>query len=309
MGIYDPEKKKTLPFGREAAEDKPRKKAETIKPVPEGMVRVAAVQAASAFGKPLENVQKFSKLIRQAARKGARIVVLPEAALTGYADLENEIVWAEDAAGEGFKDVSKAAETVDGESVHAFSILAKELGIYLTAPFIEKDKGKYYVSAVLLDPSGKIALHHRKAVLWHTADGEFATPGPEDPPVVDTPFGRIGVMICRDMHRLPEIFVRKKVDIVLHCAAFYGQNFETYLMSNKYVRFFREGGMHLVLANWTPEKKTWWQGYGMSRVMAPDGKLLARAKNDLAAEVVTADIPRKGAAAVLPKASKKNQTR
>jgi apolipoprotein N-acyltransferase len=48
------------------------------------MVRVAAVQCSSDLGDVAANTAKLTALIREAAANGAKIVVLPEAAISGY---------------------------------------------------------------------------------------------------------------------------------------------------------------------------------------------------------------------------------
>ncbi len=307
LGVYDPEFKEILRIGdtrpppgvkpvprpdatlRPAPENSPG--ARRPSPVPPAHVRVAAIQFCSEFGKPGTNRKALLPIIQQAAEHNAQIVVLPEACIPGYADLTNEIYWTEGEAGPGFRQVREVAEAADGESFQIFSRVARKLRIYLTLPLIEKVDDRFYVTVILIGPEGRPVLHHRKHMLWVVADPSFASEGPADPPVVDTPFGRIGVMICYDMHVLPRIFAEKEVDLVLHSAAFYGPNFEGYLRANKFTKKFTEHSMHLVLANWSVKKAPEWSGYGMSRVLRADGRLLSRARHDLGNNIVIADLP------------------
>src|SRR4051794_10250614 len=57
------------------------------------LVRVAAVQCPSDLGQTARNTAKLSELIRQAAQKGARIIVLPEAAVSGYLSQDLKTNW------------------------------------------------------------------------------------------------------------------------------------------------------------------------------------------------------------------------
>src|SRR5215216_212654 len=57
-------------------------------------VRVAAVQCSSDLGKVAANTTKLTALIKEAAAKGAKIVVLPEAAITGYLSQDLKTNWA-----------------------------------------------------------------------------------------------------------------------------------------------------------------------------------------------------------------------
>src|SRR5262245_5260390 len=47
-------------------------------------VKVAAIQCSSDLGAIEANREKLTKLIEEAAGNGAKIIVLPEAAVTGY---------------------------------------------------------------------------------------------------------------------------------------------------------------------------------------------------------------------------------
>ncbi|MHC4505016.1 MAG: carbon-nitrogen hydrolase family protein, partial [Planctomycetota bacterium] len=196
--------------------------------------RVAAVQFHSVMGEPSRNRERLVPMVERAAAGGAKIVVLPEAAVPGYADLSTDTFWSKDDVREkGYLPVHAFAEAVPGPSTEFFSPLADRLDIYLTVPIIEKAEGKYYNTVVLLAPDGGTSAHHRKYNLWTVADSSWASSGPKRATVVDTEHGRIGLMICYDMHALLGEFGRAKADIVLHSVAFYGPNtrswFETTL--------------------------------------------------------------------------------
>jgi len=98
-------------------------------------------------------------------------------------------------------------------------------------------------------------------------------------------------MICRDMKVVPELLDGRGVNWVLHCAGFYGPNCEAYLASPKYLRHLLENGCHIIVANWSVQERSWWQGYGMSRIIARDVTVRARAVHDLGDEVLIADLP------------------
>jgi len=167
---------------------------------------VAAVQAASEFGEPEKNREKLSELVKWAAYQGAQVVVLPETAVTGYMSDDLKKTWR---AGdrpltpglEGI-DPKDAAETVPGPSTRFFGKLARQMGIYLTVPLLEADRktGQYYNTVVLLGPDGGILIHYRKVNPWPWAEQGWASEGNLGHPVVDSPFGRLGVLICFDIH-------------------------------------------------------------------------------------------------------------
>lgn len=149
-------------------------------------VTIACCQLALAVGDKDGNRAKARAAITGAAAKGARVVVLPELASTGYMfdDIE---------------ELRAAAEPLDGPTVTEWANLARELDLIIVAGFPETgDDGAVYNSAVLVDGTG-IRAHYRKAHLWNREKEDLFTPGSGLPPVVDTAVGRVGIMICYDL--------------------------------------------------------------------------------------------------------------
>jgi predicted amidohydrolase len=78
---------------------------------PPPAVRVAAVQFHSVMGDPEGNRRRLVPLVERAAAAGAKVVVLPECAVPGYADLTNDVFWTSAEGGEeGCLPVSEVAE-------------------------------------------------------------------------------------------------------------------------------------------------------------------------------------------------------
>lgn len=239
------------------------------------------------MGEVERNRAGLAVLVRRAAAGGAKIVVLPEAAISGYADLERDCFWSRtDPPASGCRFAGAVAEGADGVSVRFFSSIARECGIYLTVPFVERAGNVYYNTVVLLGPDGTTRIHYRKQHLWTVADPSWVEPGDRGTPVIDTEYGRIGVMICYDFNYLLPEFAAQRADIVLHCVAWYGPWFEP-----RFNRRVKEAGVTLVLANWTfPDPKEW-RGPGGTRVIGPDGNEIVRAPVDTENDIVYADLP------------------
>src|SRR4051812_11423520 len=111
-----------------------------ISPPPK-TVSVAAIQCSSDLGDVAANTTKLTELIKQAAANSAKIIVLPEAAATGYLSQDLKTNWQ--IPGRPIESVFKGldpapfAEPVPGPATKHFCALAKELGIYLTIPLVE----------------------------------------------------------------------------------------------------------------------------------------------------------------------------
>lgn len=254
---------------------------------------VAAIQFHSRMGDVEGNLARIEQIVERAAAQGARICVLPECAIPGYADLADDVFWSKSDE-EGFMSVRGVAEPVPGPSTARLARLADRLDVYLTAPLIERayegGEERFYNTAVLLGPDGGVRGHYRKRIEWTVADTYWMTAGPERVAVVDTEYGRLGLMICRDVHRVLRELGDAGADIVLHCVAWYGPNsdgwFDVVLS-----RMVREAGVTLVLANWTFPEDPGWSGFGLSRVIGADGSALARCRRDVGEEIVLVEVP------------------
>ena len=146
--------------------------------------RVACAQIPLLIGDIAANQSAAAAAIETAARDGAQIVVLPELASSGY-------VFADRA------ELASLAETRDGPSVTGWVNLAESWGVTIVAGFPEAAGDQIYNSAVIVDPTGVLGFY-RKAHLWDTENNVFDR-GDDLPLLVDTPHGRLGVMICYDL--------------------------------------------------------------------------------------------------------------
>ncbi|HEU5421134.1 MAG TPA: nitrilase-related carbon-nitrogen hydrolase [Streptosporangiaceae bacterium] len=149
------------------------------------LVRVAACQVGLAVGKVVGNRSAALRAALRAADEGARIIVLPELTPSGYVF-------------ESAAEARALAEPADGPTVTEWADLAARRHLVIVGGFAELGAdGQVYNSSVLADPAGVRAVY-RKVHLWD-AESDFFVPGSEPPPVVDTEFGRIAMMVCYDV--------------------------------------------------------------------------------------------------------------
>ena len=244
------------------------------------------------MGKVSLNRQMLSELITNAAAQGAKICVLPECALQGYMNPRTDKKWSKDPAPEvGDLAVSVVAENVPGPSTRHFAALAKQLEIYIALPLIESADGAYYNSLILFSPKGEIAAKHRKHALWPPGDASWASEGKGPAAVAATPYGRLGLMVCYDVHEMPAKLKDAHADIVLYAVGWYGPSeiFFTELFPRRYIV---PNGFSVVAANWSGVAgETEWDGLGYSCVIDKRGVTLAMAKTTTGAEIVIADLP------------------
>jgi predicted amidohydrolase len=139
-------------------------------------VVVACCQLAPSIGELDANRARARDAIVDAADRGAQVVVLPELLNSGY--------------------------VFEGLEV------AHERGLVVVGGVCEREGETLWNTAVIVDPSGLRAAY-RKAHLWDR-EGRVFCAGDGPPPVVDTAYGRIGVVVCYDLEfpewmRLPAL--------------------------------------------------------------------------------------------------------
>lgn len=161
-----------------------------------------------------EHRQALEVYIRQAAARGAEMVVTPEFSIVGYPDIP-ELPPEEDEY-QNPEQLAPYTETVPGPTTAYFGNLARELHVFLHVGFAERDEatGKFYNTIVALNPQGEIAAKYRKMNLYE-GERRFLEPGTQ-PTTYESPFGRVGIMICADVYsRFPaEVYRRAGVNVL-----------------------------------------------------------------------------------------------
>jgi predicted amidohydrolase len=146
-------------------------------------VRIAVAQYEPRVGSLQANRSAAVAWATRAAEQGAQLIVLPELASSGY-------VFSQEA------EAAALSEPADGPTVAALREVCAAHGCYVVCGLNERAERARHNSAVLVGPQGHIATY-RKVHLFHDEQSWFA-PGAELP-LVDLPFGRLGMIVCFDM--------------------------------------------------------------------------------------------------------------
>ncbi|EJL09110.1 nitrilase-related carbon-nitrogen hydrolase [Pseudomonas chlororaphis] len=159
-------------------------------------LKVACQQIAPRVGELDYNRNLGQRAIREAAAEGAQVVVLPELVQSGYVFTDRQEALA-------------LSEALDGPTLTLWKALAAELQVVIVGGFCERlNAGQVANSAALVEPEGQVTVY-RKAHLWDREKLVF-TVGDQPPPVVETRFGAIAMLICYDLEfpewvRLPAL--------------------------------------------------------------------------------------------------------
>jgi beta-ureidopropionase len=161
-------------------------------------VKIAGVQFVGNVDREA-NVQTAIRMVREAARQGARIVCLSELFNTMYFCVETR------------REYFDWAEPIPGPTIERMAAVARETGIVLIAPIFERaPDGRFYNAAAVIDPDGRVIGKYRKSSIpfmdvarsTEPRGNEkfYFEPGDLGFPTFATPFGRIGILICYDRH-------------------------------------------------------------------------------------------------------------
>ncbi|HEY7424907.1 MAG TPA: nitrilase-related carbon-nitrogen hydrolase [Gemmataceae bacterium] len=162
-------------------------------------VRVAVAQAAPVMFDTQRSLQKLADFTAQAANLGARLVVFPEAFISGYPkghDFGVSVGIRSPQGRDEFQRLFESAINVPGASTAFLGQVAKEQDVHLVVGVMEKEGGTLYCTALVFAPDGRLLGKHRKLmptamerVIWGSGDGSTL-------PVLPTKLGKIGTVIC-----------------------------------------------------------------------------------------------------------------
>ncbi len=164
---------------------------------------VAAVQAASIPFDRQATIDKALGLVQEAASMGARLVLFPEAFVSGYPSglsFGTVIGKRSDAGRRLWGRYWESAVEVPGPATEKLAAAAREAGLYLAMGVIERDtqgsRGTLYCTLLYFGPDGRLLGKHRKLkptaaerFIWGEGDGSTL-------PVLETSLGKIGGLIC-----------------------------------------------------------------------------------------------------------------
>lgn len=263
-------------------------------------VKVAAVQCSSDLGDVAGNTRKLTKLVEEAAGNGAKIIVLPEASITGYLSQDLKTNWHLKgrplAAGFVGKDPAAFAEAVPGKSTRHFANLAKRLGVYLTVPLVEVERvgdaePRYFNTVCLVAPTGEMVAHYRKLTPWPHPEQSWATPGGDrGVQTFDTEYGRVGLAICFDIHTILELYRPQHIWTLLYPIAWVDNEHPAEWFWHTLPARVGPFDHYVIGANWSVDHEQPWRGFGFSTILAPGGKVAATAHSLHGSEIVYATI-------------------
>jgi nitrilase len=166
-------------------------------------VKVAVIQAAPVLFNREATLEKACRLVHEAERNGAKIILFPEAFVPAYPRGLSFGMVVGSRSKEGrhqWQRYWENAVDVPGPATQVLAEAAREAGVYLAMGVIERDsefsRGTLYCTLLYFGPNGQLLGKHRKLkptgserMIWGEGDGSTLT-------VVNTEYGKIGGLIC-----------------------------------------------------------------------------------------------------------------
>lgn len=230
-------------------------------------MRVAAIQFAPGFKEKQKNLQRLALLVGQAAAGGAKLIVMPELATTGYSYMTKA---------EAELDAEVLGEN-PGTSFRIMQALASKHDVHLVWGMVEKDfgSGKLYNSQVYLEPTGYFESY-RKINRWGN-DYLWASSGKENPPVIRAEgLGglRVGLLICRDVRdkvndSWSNLYSAGDADVVAFSSNWGDGGFPAV----SWMDFASDNRCHFIVSNRYGQEGPNNFGEGGSCIISPDGEV------------------------------------
>lgn len=150
-------------------------------------VKVAVVHFQPHFQQISNNIERLLQLADEAGSNGAKIIVFPELATSGYSFFNRA-------------QVRHVAEAIPGKTTELFSQIARRYASYIVIGLPEYDKvsNLFYNTAVLINPNGEVDGIYRKHS--HLMESSWSSLGTGQVPIFETIYGNLAILICADIN-------------------------------------------------------------------------------------------------------------
>ena len=231
-------------------------------------VSLLLAQTGPKLGNKERNLKQISEQASKARRKNVDLLIFPELHLTGYTMRD---------------EVSHLAEPIPGPSTRKVETIAREHRVHVIFGMPEESevKGVIHNTAVFVGPKGLIGKYRKIHLPTHSVFEErrYYRPG-QEASVFRTDIGIIGLNICYDLYfpELTRLQALQGAELVVCISASPGLRrrfFEGFCLSRA-----MENAVYLAYVNRVGIEEGL-QFWGGSRVIAPNGSVLAQCKYDV----------------------------
>lgn len=237
-------------------------------------LKIALIQMKVIAHEVEQNLKHAAALVKDAVKKGAKLIVLPELFDSGYFANEKD------------KDFSINFDKAEAnKSFQTLSKIAQKNEVYIVASSIERDKESFFNTAYIISPKGKILGKQRKIYLWEN-EKDYFKPG-EKQKVFTLKFDdisvKVGLGVCYEIgfNEIARTLALKGAQILIYPGAF--SKTKTYVWDLSSRARALENGVYVLACNRSGEELNLGHNVefaGHSCVVSPRGDVVAGAKKD-----------------------------
>ncbi|MFN2119713.1 MAG: nitrilase-related carbon-nitrogen hydrolase [Anaerolineales bacterium] len=231
---------------------------------------LALAQIATKLGDVESNLARHLELIEQARSQKSQLIVFPELSLTGYV----------------LQDLVPGTARRPQEDDRIFGPLLKaSRNLDIVVGFVDEDvRHKFYIASAYLSAGRVLHVHHKVYLPTYALfdEGRFYAPG-NAVRAFDTPFGRMGLLICEDFWHAspPYLLWLDGADVLLLTSASPGRGLNSHdkLESARWVEGVNQAYANLFTSFLVHSNRVGYEDglnfWGGSTVFGPSGDLLA----------------------------------
>jgi predicted amidohydrolase len=224
-------------------------------------LKIAAIQFRPPKGTPTLARERLLECVQTAAESGAKLIVCPEMATTGYIYASAEAV-------------APHAEAADGPTLAALGPIASRHAAWIVCGYVERDGPHLYNAALIIGPSGERIASYRKCLLY-IEDTRWAEPGNQRFLIDMGDVGKMMPAICMDLNDDSHIRAMHKhrPRFLSFCTNWVDQGTDPLPYWRQ--RLAGWSGWFIAANSWGEDSGT--RFTGLSTIVGPDGEARARA--------------------------------
>ena len=248
----------------------------------------ASVQAAPVFLNKDKTIAKVCKLIEEAGKNGAELVVFPEAFIPTYPFWPKDLGFGpqKKIVMDQHMELLKNSVEVPGDDLVKIQKTAKKYKIYVVIGVNERAGGTLYNTILFFSKDGSLLGKHRKLMSIDSEKCIWANGTAEDVNVFDTELGKIGGLFCYEHHLTLEKYALYQKGEQIHAGLWGGHGFVRNTMDFSSKQYAFEGQSFVVISaiyinedmipdSFPLKDLTIWDYPGGSGIINPRGEYIA----------------------------------
>lgn len=247
----------------------------------------ATVQASPVFLDKDKTIKKVCKIIKEAKKNGADLVVFPEAFIPTYPFWPKDLGFGPERklTMDAHMELHKNSVDVPGKDIEIISKTVKKEKIYVVIGVNERDGGTLYNTILYFGKNGSLIGKHRKLLSIDSEKCIWGNGTAEDVKVFDTELGRIGGLFCYEHHITLQKYAMYQMGEQIHAGLWGGHGFVKNTMDFASRQYAFEGQTFVIISSiyinedmipdsFPLKDKTIWDYPGGSGIINPRGEYI-----------------------------------